>query len=170
MNKASAGNHNHRKSWDQYFMEMALHVGSRSTCLRRSVGAVIVKEKRVLSTGYNGAPAGFEHCLEVGCLRDQMKVPSGEKHELCRGIHAEQNAVVQAARFGVMIKDSTIYTTTFPCVICAKILINAGILKIVYLGDYKDWLSEKMLTEESEIELVAYGEGELDSYFRKMVK
>ena len=167
MGTSSQQNPPPRKSWDQYFMEMAIHVGSRSTCLRRSVGAIIVKEKRVLSTGYNGAPAGFEHCLELGCLREQMKVPSGEKHELCRGIHAEQNAVVQAARFGVMIKDSTIYCTTFPCVICAKILINAGIRKIVYLGDYTDGLSEKMLAHESDIDMAAYDIEKLDSYFRK---
>lgn len=170
MSTSSKQNSHHRKSWDQYFMEMAIHIGSRSTCLRRSVGAVIVKEKRVLSTGYNGAPAGFDHCLDLGCLRDQMNVPSGEKHELCRGIHAEQNAVVQAARFGVMIKDSTIYCTTFPCVICAKILINAGIRKIVYLGDYKDELSEKMLTHESDIELVAYNAEKLDRYFLKSLE
>jgi len=159
-----------RKSWDQYFMEMALLVGSRATCLRRMVGAVIVKEKRVLSTGYNGAPAGFKHCKETGCLRDRLNVPSGEKHELCRGIHAEQNAVVQAARFGVHIKGSTVYTTTYPCVICAKILINAGINRVVYLGQYRDSLSEQMLVEESKIELVAYDPEQLDDYFKDMLK
>ena len=159
-----------RKSWDQYFMEMALLVGGRSTCLRRPVGAVVVKEKRVLSTGYNGAPAGLPHCRETGCLREQMKVPSGQKHELCRGIHAEQNAVVQAARFGVKIKNSTVYTTTYPCVICIKILINAGINRVVYLGQYRDSLSEQMLVEESKIELVAYDPEQLDDYFKDMLK
>ena len=159
-----------RKSWDQYFMEMALHVGSRTTCLRRPVGAVLVKEKRVLATGYNGAPAGFAHCSETGCIREKLKIPSGERHELCRGVHAEQNAVVQSARFGVAIKDSTVYTTTFPCVICAKILINAGITTVVYLGGYQDALSEKMLKEESEMVLVAFPLEGLDPYFRGLVR
>ncbi len=157
-----------RKSWDQYFMEMALLVGGRSTCLRRGVGAVIVKERRVLSTGYNGAPAGITHCAITGCLRDQMNVPSGVKHELCRGTHAEQNAVVQAARFGVQIKDSVIYTTTFPCAICTKLLINAGITKVVYLGEYHDDLSRELLAE-SGVEVQGYDPARLDSYFQKML-
>ncbi|HID71857.1 MAG TPA: cytidine deaminase [Thermoplasmata archaeon] len=157
-----------RKSWEQYFMEMAILVSSRSTCLRRSVGAVIVKEKRVLSTGYNGAPTGLKHCLEIGCLREKMGLAPGERHELCRGIHAEQNAVVQAARFGVAIKGSTLYTTTYPCVICAKILINAGIKKIVYLSDYRDELSQEIL-KESEIEVIRFPE-KLDEYYKRMVQ
>ena len=109
---------------DEYFMEMAFLVSKRSTCLRRKVGAVIVKDKRVLSTGYNGSPKGTQHCETLGCIREQMKIPSGTRHELCRGVHAEQNAIVQAAYFGISVKDSTIYTTTYPCSMCAKILIK----------------------------------------------
>ncbi|MCX6653392.1 MAG: dCMP deaminase family protein [Methanomassiliicoccales archaeon] len=132
---------------DAYFMSMAELVSSRSTCLRRQVGAVIVKEKRVLSTGYNGAPKGLKHCAEVGCIRQQNNVESGTRHELCRGVHAEQNAVIQAAYFGVSIKDASIYTTNFPCVMCAKILINAGIREVVYRDDYIDELSRGILSE-----------------------
>jgi dCMP deaminase len=132
---------------DTYFMSMAELVSSRSTCLRRQVGAVIVKEKRVLSTGYNGAPKGLKHCAEVGCIRQQNNVESGTRHELCRGVHAEQNAVIQAAYFGVSIKDASIYTTNFPCVMCAKILINAGIREVVFRDDYIDELSRGILSE-----------------------
>ena len=128
-------------------MRMAELVSTRSTCIRRHVGAVIVKDKRVLSTGYNGSPKGTRHCEELGCIREQMKVPSGTRHELCRGVHAEQNAVVQAAVFGVSVKDATIYTTTFPCSMCAKILINAGISEIVYSEGYMDDLSKQLLSE-----------------------
>lgn len=136
-----------RPSWDDYFMKIAEEVSARSTCLRKRVGAVIVKDKRILSTGYNGAPRGIRHCLEVGCLRERMGVPSGEKHELCRGLHAEQNAVIQAALHGVSIADSTIYTTHQPCSLCAKILINAGVTEIRYLEDYTDSLADEMLAE-----------------------
>jgi len=136
-----------RPDSDTYFMRMAELASTRSTCLRRQVGAVIVKEKRVLSTGYNGAPKGLKHCAEVGCLRQQLNVPSGTMHELCRGVHAEQNAVIQAAYFGVSIKDSTIYTTAFPCVVCAKILVNAGVIEVVYRDDYMDKLSKAILDE-----------------------
>jgi dCMP deaminase len=132
---------------DTYFMRMAELVATRSTCLRRKVGAVVVKEKRVLTTGYNGAPKGLKHCAEVGCVRLQNHIESGTRHELCRGVHAEQNAVIQAAYFGVSIKDSTIYTTNFPCVMCAKILVNAGIREIVYKEDYIDELSRNVLDE-----------------------
>jgi dCMP deaminase len=135
---------------DTYFMRMAELVSTRSTCLRRNVGAVVVKEKRVLTTGYNGAPKGLRHCAEVGCVRLENKIESGTRHELCRGVHAEQNAVIQAAYFGVSIKDSTIYTTNFPCVMCAKILVNAGIKEIVYKDDYVDELSRNVL-EESKV-------------------
>ena len=128
-------------------MKIAEEVSARSTCLRKRVGAVIVKDKRILSTGYNGAPRGIRHCLEVGCLRERMGVPSGEKHELCRGLHAEQNAVIQAALHGVSIADSTIYTTHQPCSLCAKILINAGVTEIRYLEDYTDSLADEMLAE-----------------------
>ena len=132
---------------DTYFMRMAELVATRSTCLRRKVGAVIVKEKRVLTTGYNGAPRGIRHCEEVGCIRQQNNIESGTRHELCRGVHAEQNAVIQGAYFGASIKGATIYTTNFPCVLCAKILLNAGIDEIVYLDTYVDELSKNILDE-----------------------
>jgi len=138
-----------RPSWESYFMEIAALVAKRSTCLRRSVGAVIVKDKRILSTGYNGAPSGIRHCLEVGCLREQLNVASGERHELCRGIHAEQNAIIQAAFHGVSIRDSVLFCTNLPCSICAKMIINAGIKKIYYQSGYADALSEEMLQEAS---------------------
>ncbi|RLF35737.1 MAG: cytidine deaminase, partial [Thermoplasmata archaeon] len=109
-----------RPSYDEYFMEMAHVVAKRSTCLRRKVGAILVKDKHILSTGYNGAPKGLKHCSEVGCLREKLRVPSGQRHELCRGLHAEQNAIIQAAVFGVSIEGSTLYCTNAPCVVCAK--------------------------------------------------
>lgn len=132
---------------DTYFMRMADLVSTRSTCLRRQVGAVVVKEKRVLTTGYNGAPKGLKHCAEVGCVRQQNNIESGTRHELCRGVHAEQNAVIQAAYFGVSIKDATIYTSTYPCVMCTKIIVNAGIREVVYKDDYVDPLSREILEE-----------------------
>lgn len=138
-----------RPSNDEYFMNMAKLVATRSTCIRRQVGAVIVKDKRVLSTGYNGAPKGSRHCDELGCVREILDVPSGTRHELCRGVHAEQNAVVQAAYFGVSVKDSSIYTTTYPCSMCAKIIINAGITEIVFGEGYPDDLSKELLEESS---------------------
>jgi dCMP deaminase len=136
-----------RPSWDQYFMAIANMVRTRSTCLRRQVGAIVVKDKRILSTGYNGAPRGMKHCSEIGCLREASDVPPGERHELCRGIHAEQNAIVQAAAFGVSIQGSTLYCTHFPCVLCTKMLINAGISKLVIERAYPDALSRDMLEE-----------------------
>ena len=136
-----------RPSWDEYYMELVEVIKKRSTCLRRQVGAVIVKDKRILSTGYNGAPMGCEHCDVNGCLRASMGIPSGERHELCRAIHAEQNAIVQAAYSGVSIKDSTLYVTTQPCILCAKMIINAGIKKVVFKGDYPDELAMGMLKE-----------------------
>lgn len=120
---------------------------TRSTCLRRQVGAALVKDKRVLTTGYNGAPRGMAHCLEVGCMREQMKIPSGERHELCRAIHAEQNAIIQAATSGTSIYGATLYCTTFPCVLCAKMLINSGVKKIYVNDSYPDRLSQQMLDE-----------------------
>lgn len=136
-----------RPSWDEYFMEMAEVVRKRSTCLRRSVGAVIVRDNRIMATGYNGVPVGIEHCETRGCLRDQLKVPSGERHELCRGLHAEQNAIIQAAHLGQSIAGGTLYCTTQPCIICAKMIINAGILRLVIKESYPDALSEEMLKE-----------------------
>ncbi len=137
---------NKRPSLDEYFMKMAHLAATRSTCLRRKVGAVIVKDKRVLSTGYNGAPKGLPHCEEVGCLRVNLEVPTGERHELCRGVHAEQNAIIQAAVFGTSIKDGKIYTTNRPCVVCTKLLINANISEIIYDDDYIDELAQEILS------------------------
>lgn len=136
-----------RPGWNEYFMGIAKVVATRSTCLRKQVGAVIVKDKRILSTGYNGAPAGLAHCAEVGCLREKMNVPSGTSHELCRGIHAEQNAIIQAALHGVSICGGVVYTTREPCVLCTKMLINAGIDGIYYLESYPDELARKMIKE-----------------------
>lgn len=144
-----------RPSWDEYFMGIAELVRTRSTCLRRKVGAVIVRDNRILTTGYNGAPPGAKHCEEVGCLRDQMGIPSGERHELCRALHGEQNAVIQAAKYGISIEGATIYTTTYPCVICTKILISSGIRKIVFNEGYPDELSAKFLSE-SGVEVCQY--------------
>jgi dCMP deaminase len=138
---------NMRPSLDEYFMKMAYLASTRSTCLRRKVGAVIVKDKRVLSTGYNGAPKGLPHCDEVGCIREALDVPTGERHELCRGVHAEQNAIIQAAVFGTSIKDGKIYTTNHPCVVCAKLLINASISEIIYDDDYVDELAKEVLSQ-----------------------
>jgi len=145
-----------RPDWNQYFMDIAELVKTRSTCLRRQVGAVIVKDKRILTTGYNGAPSGMRHCLELGgCLREQMKIPSGERHELCRALHAEQNAIIQAAYHGLSICGGTMYVTLQPCSLCAKMIVNAGIVKIVFKGSYPDELSMAIL-EEAGIELVNY--------------
>ncbi len=136
-----------RPSWDDYYMEMVDVIKKRSTCLRRQVGAIIVKDKRIISTGYNGSPMNTKHCEEVGCLREQLKVPSGERHELCRAIHAEQNALVQAAYSGTSVKDAVMYITTQPCSLCAKMIINAGISKIIFKGDYPDDMAMEMLKE-----------------------
>jgi dCMP deaminase len=148
-----------RPSWDDYLMDITHFVATRSTCLRRHVGAVLVRDKRILATGYNGAPTGIEHCLEVGCLREKMGIPSGERHELCRALHAEQNAIIQAALHGVSIRGATLYCTTLPCVICSKMLINAGITKIVYQEGYPDELARDMLSK-AEIELFQLGSRE----------
>lgn len=136
-----------RPGWDEYFQDIAELISRRSTCLRRSVGAVLVKDKRILATGYNGAPTGLRHCLELGCLREKYNVPSGERHELCRGLHAEQNAIIQAALHGVSVKGATLYCTNHPCVICAKMIINAGAAKVIFREGYCDKLSEDMLSE-----------------------
>ena len=136
-----------RPSWDQYFMDITRLVATRSTCLRRQVGAILVKDRNILATGYNGVPSGISHCETVGCLRERLKVPSGERHELCRGLHAEQNAIIQAARHGINIDGATLYCTTMPCIICTKMLINAGISTIVYAEGYADELAREMLAE-----------------------
>lgn len=136
-----------RPGWDEYFMEMAEVAEKRSTCIRRKVGAIIVKDNRIMATGYNGVPTGIEHCGTRGCLRDELKVPSGQRHELCRGLHAEQNAIIQAAHLGQSIAGGTLYCTNQPCVICAKMIINAGIKRIVIKEGYPDNLAVEMLTE-----------------------
>jgi dCMP deaminase len=142
-----------RPTWEDYFMDITCLVAKRSTCTRRAVGAIIVKDRRILATGYNGAPSNVRHCAEVGCLREQMNVPSGERHELCRGIHAEQNAIIQAAYHGASIKGGTLYCTNLPCSICAKMIINAGIVEIVYQSGYADTISKEMLAE-AKVDLV----------------
>lgn len=134
-----------RPSWDEYFMTLAEQVATRTTCLRRAVGAVVVKDRRILSTGYNGVPSGIPHCAETGCLREKLHVPSGQRHELCRGLHAEQNAIIQAARYGIDISGASIYVTAQPCVVCAKMLINAGIKEVIYKDPYPDKLSQELI-------------------------
>ncbi|MFH1593470.1 MAG: cytidine/deoxycytidylate deaminase family protein [Candidatus Omnitrophota bacterium] len=136
-----------RPSWDEYFLSIASLVSQRSTCLRRKVGSVLVKDKRILATGYNGAPSNIEHCDKRGCVRDKLKIPSGQRHELCRGLHAEQNALLQAALYGVSLEGAKIYATTQPCIICAKMLINAGIKEIIISGHYPDKMAREFLKE-----------------------
>jgi dCMP deaminase len=138
-----------RPNWEEYFMDIARLVSTRSTCTRRHVGAVLVKDKRILATGYNGAPTGLAHCEDIGCLREQQNIPSGQRHELCRGLHAEQNAIIQSAFHGISIQKSTLYCTTLPCSICFKMLLNAGIQKIVYNEGYADELTTSFLQESA---------------------
>jgi len=145
--KEAAAPKKERPSWDDYFMDIAALVARRSTCLRRDVGAVLVGERRILATGYNGAPSGLHHCLDVGCLRERLGVPSGERHELCRGLHAEQNAIIQAALHGVSVKGAHLYCTNHPCVICVKMIVNAGIVKITYRDGYLDQMAKEMAME-----------------------
>lgn len=136
-----------RPDWDRYFMEIAGIVAKRSTCVRRNIGSLIVKEKRILSTGYNGAPSGLGHCGDLGCIRQEMGIASGERHELCRGLHAEQNAIIQAAYHGVSIKGGLLYSTHLPCSICVKMIINAGINEVFYLEGYPDDLATQLIAE-----------------------
>lgn len=139
---------NERISWDEYFMRFAELAATRTTCLRRSVGAVIVKNKHILATGYNGAPKKVPHCKDLGgCLREKLNVPSGERHELCRALHAEQNAIIQCAMSGQNIEGATIYITHQPCIICSKMIINAGIKRIVVREGYPDNLAKQILSE-----------------------
>ncbi|RJX29252.1 MAG: cytidine deaminase [Dethiobacter sp.] len=142
-----------RPSWDSYFLEIASVIAGRSTCLRRKVGAILVKDKRLLTTGYNGAPAGLKHCLEIGCLRQVKNIPSGERHELCRGLHAEQNAIIQAALHGVSIKGADLYCTHHPCSLCSKMLINSGVEKVILKEGYPDELAQQLF-KEAEIQVV----------------
>jgi dCMP deaminase len=136
-----------RPSWDEYFIKLAALVAERSTCLRHHVGAIIVKNKRILTTGYNGAARNVKDCLELGCLRDALKIPSGTRHEICRAIHAEQNAIIQAGLHGININEGTVYCTHTPCMICAKMMVNAGIKEIVSYRDYADLDAKKFLKE-----------------------
>ncbi|MCH4221043.1 MAG: cytidine/deoxycytidylate deaminase family protein [Eggerthellaceae bacterium] len=136
-----------RPSWDEYFMTLADEVATRTTCLRRAVGAVVVKDRRILATGYNGVPSGLRHCAETGCMRQELNIPSGQRHEMCRGLHAEQNAIIQAARYGINIAGASIYITTQPCVVCAKMLINAGIIEVIYKNPYNDALAQELIAE-----------------------
>lgn len=142
-----------RPSWHQYFMEMAFLASQRSTCLRRKVGAVVVSENQILATGYNGAPKHVQHCGETGCIRQKLNTPSGTMHELCRGVHAEQNAIVQAAINGTSIRNSTLYCTNHPCSICAKMIINAEIKNVYIADDYPDPLAKDMFAEAG-VELI----------------
>ncbi|MBC7345227.1 MAG: dCMP deaminase family protein, partial [Clostridia bacterium] len=144
-----------------YFMEIARVVSRRSTCLRRQVGAILVRDRRILTTGYNGAPRGLPHCEELGCLREELDIPAGERHELCRGIHAEQNAIIQAALHGVSTEGSTLYVTCEPCAVCAKMLLNAGVKRIVAGEGYPDALARELLaTGGVAVERVTRGGGD----------
>jgi dCMP deaminase len=136
-----------RMSWPDYFMNITYLVAERSTCMRRRVGAIAVRDKRILATGYNGAPASVAHCAETGCLRDDLKIPSGQRHEICRGLHAEQNVIIQSALHGAQIRNAILYCTTHPCVMCTKMLINCSISAIYYAEDYPDPLATQLLHE-----------------------
>jgi dCMP deaminase len=142
-----------RPSWTAYFFEFAGLASKRSTCKRRSVGAVIVKDSMVVATGYNGPPRGISHCADVGCIREKMQIPSGQRHELCRGLHAEQNAIIQASRCGINIEGSDLYCSTKPCIICTKMIINAGIKRVFYIEDYNDPLAEE-IAKESNVDFI----------------
>lgn len=142
-----------RPSWDEYFMEITRVVASRSTCIRRQVGCVIVKDKRLLTSGYNGAPSGLAHCSQVGCIRQKECIPSGQRQELCRGLHAEQNALVQAALHGVSVAGGTLYCTHQPCITCTKMIINAGIIRVLFENCYPDILARAMF-DEADIEII----------------
>lgn len=146
-----------RPDWDTYFMDIARLVATRSTCLRRQVGAVIVRDKRILTTGYNGAPMGLKHCEEIGgCMREKLNVPSGQRHEICRATHAEQNAIIQASRIGISIENSIIYSTTQPCSLCAKLIINAGIKEVYITETYPDDMTLELFKEAS-VKLISLG-------------
>ena len=136
-----------RQSWPEYFMNIACLVSSRSTCLRRHVGAVAVKDRQILATGYNGAPSNLPHCENTGCLRQQLNIPSGQRHEICRGIHAEQNVIIQAGLHGANLAGADLYCTDQPCVLCAKMLINCGIRHVYFIKSYPDTMADKMFKQ-----------------------
>ncbi len=136
-----------RPSWDEYFLKIAMLVSERSTCLRHHVGAVVVKDKQILTTGYNGAVKGVTDCLTKGCMRDELKIASGTRHEICRAVHAEQNAIAQAALHGINIKGATLYCTHSPCLICAKLMVNSGIIRVVTYNIYPDKMYQDLFNE-----------------------
>jgi len=136
-----------RPAWDEYFLKMAMLIAERSTCLRHHVGAVLVRDRRVLSTGYNGAASGLADCLEQGCLRDEQGIESGTRHEICRAVHAEQNAIIQASLHGVSVAEATMYCTHSPCLICAKMIVNAGIRRVVSFTPYADRNAPELFRE-----------------------
>lgn len=142
-----------RPSWDNYFMDVARLVATRSTCIRRQVGAVLVRDERVIATGYNGAPQGLPHCEEVGCLRTVQNIPSGQRYELCRGVHAEQNAIINAALYGVSTKGAVLYCTDQPCLLCARMIINAGVTRVVHEGNFEDENARQFL-EQAGIKII----------------
>ena len=142
-----------RPDWDEYFLKLVKIIATRSTCLRRQVGALLVKDKRLIASGYNGTPTGMPHCLDIGCLREQLKIPSGERQELCRGLHAEMNAIIQAAIYGVSTDGTTLYCTNYPCVLCAKTLVQAGIKRVVFISDYPD-KEAKAVFEQAKIPII----------------
>lgn len=154
---------NNRPDWDAYFMDIARIVSKRSTCTRRNVGSIIVKDKRILSTGYNGAPMHLRHCIDAGCIRERLHIASGERHELCRGLHAEQNAIIQAAYHGVSINGADIYCTHLPCSICMKMIINAGIGKVLYSDGYPDNLSKELINESGIIVMKVNSNGQVSN-------
>lgn len=158
-----------RPSWPEYFMELTYGVLKRSTCLSRKVGAMAVRDKRILTTGYNGVPSGVAHCADVGCIRLAKNLPSGTRHELCRGLHAEQNVIVQAAYLGVTLKGATLYVTNQPCVICVKMIINAGFAEIIYENPYDDKLAMDML-QEANIKLGVWDSNMKKVYWRRKKK
>lgn len=144
-----------RPDWDEYFMEIAHVVAKRSTCVRHHIGSVIVRDKRILATGYNGAPRNLPHCIELGCMRNELGIESGTRHEMCRALHAEQNAIIQAALYGTPTKDATLYCTHQPCSLCARAIINAGVQRVVFEGNYPDTFALEML-EQAEVELIRF--------------
>ncbi|MDR1621546.1 MAG: cytidine/deoxycytidylate deaminase family protein [Synergistaceae bacterium] len=144
-----------RPDWDTYFIAIAMMAATRSTCLRRQVGAVVTRGRQIVSTGYNGAPSGTAHCLETGCLREILGVPSGERHEMCRGSHAEANAIAQAARMGIATDGAALYCTHEPCSLCTKVILNAGIARVVYMYPYPDQLAVR-LREETRVVFEAF--------------
>jgi dCMP deaminase len=144
-----------RPSWQKYFSDMAVLVAQRSTCMRRKVGAVLVKDNQIIATGYNGAPKHLDHCEHVGCMRQNNSIPSGQRHELCRGVHAEQNAIIQAAINGVSVQGADLYCTNHPCSICAKMIINAEIRTVYIIDAYPDELASQLL-KEGEVEIIHY--------------